>query len=821
MTIPLWLVRAKLLLHDLQPERRNFGCIAISCGAVIVDGRLLNAEDENLEYLSKDNSAEDAAESQDITGLRSLASLLLCPEHEEKFCGKIARGWDERRPNDDLLRLFELNRNPFDWKCLDEHCNTAYNMRRSLILDTLEALTFDLSSVKKGKKVRKLVGLLHCDEHTNPDGVLRISNKWNEKLTSMIQREESRNSHCKEITPKKTTSKDTHNQDTIPTQHESEAKPIRPISDKSLFDSQPAFGGSGGESGGLFGSIPALAGSGKEGGGLFGHKPALAGSGEEGGGLFGHKPAFGRSSGEGGGLFGHKPALAGAGGEGGGFGRKSPSGDFGKGRGGLYGQESGSDALERSSRGSLGQQSGSDGVESPSTAFTTTKFDSESSESSGKASAWKLALERKPRPETAPKSASLNSGLLSPNPSPPSSRKTPVSTTEQTKTVSPRSKGPVIFTDGVQGRRSSSPRRTASFLSKPSPVDDVQGSGSAGTNSISPWASAARNPRSHSSSEIVGSSQEPHDYGTSPLRRTLSYLNLPSEGPTRSSDPVRAVPTQTSPMLTTLEDEVFTDQTGSKFEPRVIDMKLLQYIRSTRVYYGKTSEYSFGDVYVLRNPAWPNHVKIGESGCEVDKRIAQIKGKCNIECLEQSLDTEQRDFLNYKLVEKLCHKELQNFRKKLRCKSCKNKMDSPQMHEEWFQVRPEVAVRTVQKWRKWMLTSPYNDDGHLVPWWRDKANHELMEGRPFDDKGQRIDDDASRHERWSRWLERPTISERADFEIKRFCFDPRPRRKSLWSTAEENIILLLTYVIILGFICEPKVWILVVLIFLMVLRDWE
>lgn len=297
---------------------------------------------------------------------------------------------------------------------------------------------------------------------------------------------------------------------------------------------------------------------------------------------------------------------------------------------------------------------------------------------------------------------------------------------------------------------------------------------------------------------------------------------LSSEGRARGPQSEKAVPTQPSTSSASVqakEDAIF-EKANRNVEPGQIDMKLLSYIRSNKANTGKKPVPSLGDVYVLQNPEWPNHVKIGQTYGDPEKRITVIKKLCKIECLEQVVDTERRDFRNYELVEKLCHKELKNFKKELLCKSCKTKKGEQQTHHEWFQVKPEVAVRTVQKWRKWMSLSPYDENGRLGPWWREKPGEGLVGERLPNVQKETIDDHDSRHQRWSRWLEKPTARERTMFEIWIYFCDVRPERKSLWNTAERNLGPLLIYVIFVWFICEPRMWILVVLSLVLVLRDW-
>lgn len=57
-------------------------------------------------------------------------------------------------------------------------------------------------------------------------------------------------------------------------------------------------------------------------------------------------------------------------------------------------------------------------------------------------------------------------------------------------------------------------------------------------------------------------------------------------------------------------------------------------------------------------------------------------------------------------VEALCHAELKHRNVWIDCHGCSKP------HIEWFQVSPEEAVAVIQKWSKWMLTSPYISETH-------------------------------------------------------------------------------------------------------------
>lgn len=767
MAIPLSLVRAKLLLFG------DFVCIAVSCPAVIVHRRLEAAEKLNRSYLSGRNLKDDYEETHDSTELRELADLLLCPKHEE-LCEETARVWEEWRPENDLFQLLELSRNPHDWRCLAEGCGKIYIISRRRALNIMETLTFNegaerhLSNKGRKKLVKELVGLLHCDDHENSKNPRQLSERWNIILTDAELRRKSEESSPKETTLGKGKSKDALNEDTTPPQHESEAEPVRRTSGKDLFDAQSGPDDAGQFTEGLSGRPSGSGDTGQSSGGLFGKQSGSDGSGQSCGGLFGCQSSSSSS--------------------------RHP-------RGGFSEAQFGSPEVGSSNTGFTAPQSKFTGFGSSSTGVTAPQmrfggYGSPSSSLTSKTS--KLVTDGSPAPP-------------------------PVSAAEQTGTSSAELDGPGLSAADDQARHSFSSGRAASPLPNLSAVNGARSGGIPVIEGLSPSSSAARemdSPRSRSSPSIrVFSEQSHHNRPSQP--RNTSNPNLASESQNRGSDTKEAEPMGISPISSSveaLENVLFTAIHKKKFKHNEIDIKLLRYIRSTTADNGKRVNASSGDVYVLQNPAWPNHVKIGESARDTDKRIKELKDNCKIESLEQVVDTEQKFFLNYKIVEKLCHEELKNFRKILLCQSCKASKGKQKRHQEWFEVKPEIAVRTVQKWRRWMSLSPYDGDGDLVPWWREKANDELFsKDEPFDLKEEAIDDHDSRHQRWSRWLKKPTVKERADFEFWKFFLFTRPRKKSVWNSAEENIGPLLIYFIITLLVCGPTKWIVLVLLHLFLL----
>lgn len=792
--VPLRLVCARLSMSFPADARKAIACVANSCDDSLKPKNVVKAYNL-IQYC--DRRKIELSEAPDT--LAHLARWLLCLQHQN-VRDTIARDWGKRCLDDDIFHLLGLDPQELGrWGCSENGCNKsvfdAFNPDEddwSRHIDIMETLTPSaivrdcLSDEYRAELVEELVGWVHCHDHCTSENARQLPDKWIASLTEAIQRRKPENIPKKRSTPRKGKSKDALNQESTSAQCESEAEPDRRTSGENLIDCQTGSVDSAQPSGDLVGGQAVIGGVGQSDSTLSGSKD----SGSPSGWLFGPRSAVAGSSSPPNKVFALEPQC---------------------GSGGVESSYKGSTAIQFDFSGF-----GSSTADSPIPRVCFVGSGSPSSSLKPKSvSDGNSAI------PSASRSGTSNSGLLSPNSSPPSSRKSPASTADQTEAASPGAKFPRVFTSEDHPRHASSSRRTASPFLQPSPMEGAQ-AGSPVTNGLGHYLSAGRETaksRSQSSSDIRVSGPQSQQDGPSQPRSTQSYPDLASESRNRGSSTEREVSIESSRGSSSIEAQEqvpFTAAYQQTFKHTEIDIKLLRYIRSITADNGKTRNSSSGDVYVLQNPAWPNHVKIGESGRDVDKRITELKKSCDIRSLKQVVDTEQRNFLNYKIVEKLCHEELKNFRKKFLCTSCKNLRGDQKKHQEWFQVNPEIAVRTVQKWRRWMSLSPYDGDGDLVPWWQHKANDELFfKEEPFDAKEEAIDDHDSRHRRWSRWLKRPTIKERTEFEIERFFLHTRPKRKSVWNRAEENLVPLLIYFFIAFFICGPKTWILLLLLHLL------
>jgi len=113
-----------------------------------------------------------------------------------------------------------------------------------------------------------------------------------------------------------------------------------------------------------------------------------------------------------------------------------------------------------------------------------------------------------------------------------------------------------------------------------------------------------------------------------------------------------------------------------------------------------------GFIYMFRYAGLSGHLKIGRSG-DIHKRLLEWNRQCkrDHELLKPSYDSELVKVPHVNRVEKLVHAELQEFRKSTKtCTGCGKK------HDEWFEVDEDHAMAVFMKWKKWIKTSPYEQN---------------------------------------------------------------------------------------------------------------
>lgn len=164
-----------------------------------------------------------------------------------------------------------------------------------------------------------------------------------------------------------------------------------------------------------------------------------------------------------------------------------------------------------------------------------------------------------------------------------------------------------------------------------------------------------------------------------------------------------------------------------------------------------------GHVYIFKSPEYfrrfsPNEqplLKIGMAK-DVSKRMEDLRGKCGLFDLARVADCEDRPMKFYWKVEELVHTELLNFRRLFNCKKCRNAKGTETEHQEWFAVDEEVALRTVQRWRRFIELEPYDENGILKDHWSRMIQPKNME---HPDAEEQWNDSQSRDIRWTKWLD--------------------------------------------------------------------
>ncbi|KAI7240060.1 hypothetical protein KC330_g1543 [Hortaea werneckii] len=138
--------------------------------------------------------------------------------------------------------------------------------------------------------------------------------------------------------------------------------------------------------------------------------------------------------------------------------------------------------------------------------------------------------------------------------------------------------------------------------------------------------------------------------------------------------------------------------------------QVLELIRTSLSY--NDGEMKRGSVYVVRDPKL-ELVKIGFTTGSVLKRVHQIASQCRAASQQWQIEHDASDtpIFAYRRLEKLVHRDLAPHRWFFLCK-CGSKKGDPNRvteHQEWFDVSPEVAIKTIKLWRSFLLQDPYGE----------------------------------------------------------------------------------------------------------------
>ena len=144
-------------------------------------------------------------------------------------------------------------------------------------------------------------------------------------------------------------------------------------------------------------------------------------------------------------------------------------------------------------------------------------------------------------------------------------------------------------------------------------------------------------------------------------------------------------------------------------------------------------------------------------------------------------------FRNFREAEDLCQKELRYFRYTPDC-HCGSK------HEEWFEVKEHIALKVVDRWRRWFRSMPYDRKGQISSWWIEKAKPGKFTEYPYGDAEESFSDHEERGRRWERWLRPPSRLQKAYFACWAFLFMERQtRRETRWETMSHKSGLIAIY----------------------------
>ncbi|KAI7537872.1 hypothetical protein KC331_g10690 [Hortaea werneckii] len=119
-----------------------------------------------------------------------------------------------------------------------------------------------------------------------------------------------------------------------------------------------------------------------------------------------------------------------------------------------------------------------------------------------------------------------------------------------------------------------------------------------------------------------------------------------------------------------------------------------------------------GSVYVVRDPEL-DLVKIGYTTASVSDRVRQIRSQCRASSQPWQIehDDSNTPIFAYRRLEKLVHDDLAPHRWFFLCKcgSAKRNANKVIEHQEWFDVSPEIAIKTIKLWRNFLLRNPYGE----------------------------------------------------------------------------------------------------------------
>ncbi|KAI7490043.1 hypothetical protein KC351_g876 [Hortaea werneckii] len=146
--------------------------------------------------------------------------------------------------------------------------------------------------------------------------------------------------------------------------------------------------------------------------------------------------------------------------------------------------------------------------------------------------------------------------------------------------------------------------------------------------------------------------------------------------------------------------------------PACNQKKVLELIREPLQYNDARTWKKPGFVYVVRDPEL-KLVKIGFTTECVSDRIRSIGSQCRASSKQWQIEHEDPSIpiLAYRRLERLVHMDLAPHRWFFQCACSLAKTNANKLteHQEWFDVSPEVAIKTIKLWRSFLLQQPYGE----------------------------------------------------------------------------------------------------------------
>ncbi|KAI7159557.1 hypothetical protein KC349_g4013 [Hortaea werneckii] len=203
------------------------------------------------------------------------------------------------------------------------------------------------------------------------------------------------------------------------------------------------------------------------------------------------------------------------------------------------------------------------------------------------------------------------------------------------------------------------------------------------------------------------------DPSTPPARPSLSPNEPRRANRNRSESRTRTPSPEHSRRLSGYGRDAWGSMRGDKsYEraPACNQKNVLELIRKPLQYNDARTWLKPGSVYVVRDPEL-KLVKIGYTTDSIDKRVGKIGSQCRASSQQWQIEHEDPNIsiLAYRRLERLVHTDLAPHRWFFLCK-CGSTKDDPNRvteHQEWFDVSPEIAIKTIKLWRSFLLRNPY------------------------------------------------------------------------------------------------------------------